>query len=68
MSAPLATWARKQELDQQAERNVARAVRESGTDAPAHPNTGSIHDPKRMRGIPCLTHHGLGGHIPGTRP
>ena len=67
MSQIASRFARR-ELDIAAERAIAHAVRESATSAPAHPNTGSVHDPFRMRGIPCLVQGGVGGAIAGTRP
>ena len=64
----IASRFRRMELDAQAERAVAAAVRESEGSAPAHPNTGVVHDPYRMRGIPCMVQGGVGGAIAGTRP
>lgn len=68
MSAPLATWARRAELDAAAERAIAHAIREAGEPAPPHPNHSTILDADRMRGIPCLIDHGHDGAIRGTRP
>lgn len=69
MSAPLASWARRRELDAQAEQAVAKAVREANADAPPHPNRALPGDPWRLRGIPVVgVRGGLGGAIMGTRP
>lgn len=65
----LAARFRTAELNDQAERSIAQALREANAQALPHPNRHLPGDPWKLRGIPVVgVYGGIGGAIPGTRP